>query len=121
MCDKITLNNMMFYGFHGVYEYEREQGQKFYLDVDIFTDLQKAGNSDVVEDTVDYTVIYRRVKEIMENLRCRLLEALGAHIGDCILSMAGVQRVTVRIRKPAVPLAGQIDFVEIQITRSAEN
>jgi dihydroneopterin aldolase len=32
---KVRILNMMFYGFHGVYEYEREQGQKFYIDVEI--------------------------------------------------------------------------------------
>jgi 7,8-dihydroneopterin aldolase/epimerase/oxygenase len=118
MRDKITLSNMMFYGFHGVYEYEREQGQKFYLDVDIFTDLQKAGNSDLVKDTIDYTTVYGRVKELVENHRFSLLEALGAHIGDSILQLTNVSDVTVRIRKPAVPMRGQIDYVEVQITRS---
>ena len=120
MCDKISLTNMMFYGFHGVYEYEREQGQKFYVDVDICTDLQTAGNTDAVADTIDYTVVYGRVKEIIENRRFKLLEALGAHIGDCILDVAPVSSVTVRIRKPAVPLAGSIDYVQVQITRNAK-
>lgn len=121
MSDKITLSNMMFYGFHGAYEYEREQGQKFYLDVDIFTDLQKAGNSDLVQDTIDYTAVYGRIKEIVENHRFSLLEALGAHIGDSILQLPNVSHVAVRIRKPAVPMRGQIDYVEVQITRSAKN
>ncbi|MBQ3971601.1 MAG: dihydroneopterin aldolase, partial [Selenomonadaceae bacterium] len=35
---KIRIHNMMFYGFHGIYEYEREQGQKFYIDVEVEMD-----------------------------------------------------------------------------------
>jgi len=121
MCDKISLTNMMFYGFHGVYEYEREQGQKFYLDVDIFTDLQQAGISDQVTDTIDYTVIYAQIKKIVETQRFKLLEALGAHIGDSIIAIApNVDSVTVRIRKPAVPLSGSIDYIQVQITRSVK-
>jgi dihydroneopterin aldolase len=120
MGDKISLTNMMFYGFHGVYEYEREQGQKFYVDVDLCTDLQKAGNTDAVTDTIDYTAVYGRIKEIVENRRFKLLEALGAHIGDSILEMAPLSSVTVRIRKPAVPLSGAIDYIQVQITRSAK-
>ncbi|MDU2066661.1 MAG: dihydroneopterin aldolase [Sporomusaceae bacterium] len=120
--DRISLKDMMFYGFHGVYEYEQEQGQKFYVDVDMFLDLQTAGNTDSLEDTVDYTVIYDHVKEIMENHRFKLLEALGAHIGDEILRVTSLplQFVTIRIRKPAVPLPGQIDSMEVQITRRAK-
>lgn len=111
---------MMFYGFHGVYEYEREQGQKFYVDAEIVADLQKAGNSDSVADTIDYTAVYRQIKEIVENRRFRLLEALGTCIGDEILTLGPIESVTVRIRKPSVPLTGQIDYVEVQITRSAK-
>ena len=43
----------MFYGFHGMYEYEREQGQKFYFDVEATTKDDKVVESDDVADTVD--------------------------------------------------------------------
>ena len=46
---KIKIVNMMFYGFHGIYEYEREQGQKFYLDVEMETKDQRAAESDKME------------------------------------------------------------------------
>ena len=42
MNDKILLENMMFYGYHGVYEYEREQGQRFYVDVELHLDFSAA-------------------------------------------------------------------------------
>jgi len=117
--DKILLQNMMFYGFHGVYEYEREQGQRFYVDVELKADLQKSGHTDALNDTVDYTALYSRIKEIVENHRFQLLEALGTHIAEVILAIGSgiVSEVTVRIRKPAVPIAGQIDFVQVEITR----
>lgn len=118
MADKILLQNMMFYGFHGVFEYEREQGQRFYLDVELTADFSQAGKTDRLQDGVDYTAIYSQVKNIVENRRFQLLEALASHIGDNILeNSALLQAVTVRIRKPAVPIPGQIDFVQIEITR----
>ncbi|MBQ5859916.1 MAG: dihydroneopterin aldolase, partial [Selenomonadales bacterium] len=60
--DKILLRNLMFYGYHGVYEAERELGQKFYLDIELAADLEKAGYSDDLMDTIDYTAVYREVK-----------------------------------------------------------
>jgi dihydroneopterin aldolase len=118
MSDKILLQNMMFYGFHGVYEYEREQGQKFYLDVELTADLSVPSTTDNVVDTIDYTVIYSSIKEIMENHRFQLLEAAGAHIAEVILKTAMVSAVTVKIRKPSVPIPGSLDYVQVEITRS---
>ena len=44
---KVSIKNMMFYGFHGYYEYEREQGQKFFFDVEMVTENDAAVNSDL--------------------------------------------------------------------------
>ena len=117
MSDKILLQNMMFYGFHGVHEYEREQGQRFYLDVEMTLDVSQAAKSDDVCDTVDYTVIYSRVKDIVENRRFNLLEALGVNIAEMVLEFSLVTQARVKIRKPAAPIPGQIDFVETEIIR----
>ncbi|MEG6585865.1 dihydroneopterin aldolase [Dendrosporobacter sp. 1207_IL3150] len=118
MSDKILLSNLMFYGFHGVFEYEREQGQRFYLDIELMTDLSLAGKTDNLNDTVDYTKVYGCVKEIVENYRFQLLEALAHKIADTILVRNSViHEVKIRIRKPAVPIPGQIDFVQIEIVR----
>lgn len=116
MSNKILLENMVFYGFHGVYEYEREQGQRFYVDVEISADLS-AAKSDKLIDTIDYTVVYNQIKEVMENHRFQLLEAVGAHIGDLILKTTVAIEVTIRIRKPAVPIPGPLDFVQVETIR----
>lgn len=117
MTDKIILKNMMFYAFHGVHEYEREQGQRFYVDLEIETDMIAAGESDDLSHTVDYTAVYSQVKEIVENHRYQLLEALSTSVADSVLAMNGVSGVRVGIRKPAVPIPGPIDYVQIDITR----
>ena len=79
---KIKINNMMLYGFHGIYEYEREQGQKFYIDVEMETANDDACGSDNLDDAVDSARVYDLVKDAVENKRFRLLMALGAHVGD---------------------------------------
>lgn len=115
---KILISNVMFYGFHGVYEYEREQGQKFFYDVEMISDSDVAAESDDVNDAVDYIAVYQMIKELAENKRFHLLEGLAAHIGDEIMSAYSVvKEVTVNIRKPSVPIAGPIDYVQISVTR----
>jgi dihydroneopterin aldolase len=116
MSNKILLGNMVFYGFHGAYEYEREQGQRFYVDVEICADLS-AAKSDKLTDTIDYTLVYNQIKEVMENKRFHLLEAVGAHIAELILKTTIADEVTIRIRKPAVPIPGPLDFVQVETSR----
>ena len=117
MSNKILLENMMFYGFHGAYEYEREQGQRFYVDVEIGADLSVASANDNIAETIDYTLVYNQIKEVMENHRFQLLEAVGAHIADVILATTIATDVTIRIRKPAVPIPGPLDFVQVETCR----
>lgn len=117
MADKILLHNMTFYGFHGVYEHERELGQRFFVDVEFSLDLSKAGSTDDLNDTVDYAALYERIKDITENRRFQLLEALGNHVAELVLAVPLVDEVTVRVRKPSVPIPGALDYVQVQVTR----
>ncbi len=110
--------NMMFYGFHGYYEYEREQGQKFYFDVELKTEDDSVYEADDINDGADTARVYDIIKEVNENHRFQVLAALGGKIIEKIFEkMSHVDEVTVRIRKPSVPIAGPIDYVEIEVTR----
>lgn len=118
---KVKIHNMMFYGFHGMYEYEREQGQKFYIDVEVDTKDDTVAETDKIEDGVDPASIYDIVRDVTENKRFQMLEALSAHIGDRLLAKYDhFARVTTRIRKPSVPISGPIDYVEVETTREAK-
>ena len=115
---KVRIHNMMFYGFHGYYEYEREQGQKFFFDVELTTHDDKAIATDNLNDGVDTARVYNLIKEVSENQRFQLLAALGGHIADKLLErLPHVDEVTVKIRKPSVPIAGPIDYVEVEVNR----
>lgn len=116
---KVSIHNMMFYGFHGYYEYEREQGQKFFFDVELKTHDDRAIDTDNLNDGVDSARVYNIVKEVTENQRFQLLASLGGHIADKLLeSFAHVDEATVRVRKPSVPIKGPIDYVEVEIVRA---
>jgi dihydroneopterin aldolase len=115
MTDKIVLKNMMFFGYHGVYEVEQEIGQRFYIDAELYGDFSKAGVSDQLSDALDYVLIYSEIKAICEGKRFHLLEALAQCIANELLTHQ-VAKVCVRVRKPGVPLPGFLDFVEVETT-----
>src|SRR5699024_12377386 len=80
--DKILINKMQFYGFHGVFPEENKLGQRFYTDVSLYTDLTTAGKTDDMNDSVDYGDIYETVKNIMEGKAFSLLDAAGEQIAS---------------------------------------
>ena len=116
--DRIVLDGMRFYGFHGVNPEERVQGQEFLVDIAVEMDLSLAGASDRLEDTISYAHIYRAVREVMEGEPRNLLEAAAQSIADRILSDFPVDSVSVRVKKPHPPIRGSvIENATVEITR----
>jgi len=116
--DIIRLRNAVFYAYHGVLTDEQNLGGKFEVDVDLACDLSRGGRTDHLKDTVDYTRVYEAIRSAVTGKKYFLLEALGETIVRSILrQFRKVQSVTVRVRKPGVPIKGVIDTVEVEITR----
>ena len=118
MSDKIFLNGMRFYGYHGALPAENEIGQVFVVDVTLAVDLAEAGESDRVEDTVHYGEVFEHVKTIMEGEPVNLLEHLAERIAKRINSQYNrVLETKVKITKENPPIPGHYDGVGIEITR----
>lgn len=98
---------MVFYGYHGSNPHERELGQRFVVDLEVQADLRHPGTTDRLEDTVNYSHVYKKVKAVLEGPPCNLMEAVGERVCQEILaSFSLVQRVSVTIRKPGAPIRG---------------
>jgi len=115
--DKIIIQGIVFYGYHGVTLAEQELGQKFLVDVELSINLKLAGISDHLVDTIDYKEVYDLVKSIEQKKKYRLIESLASDIAQAILDKTQAVEVFVRVRKPQVPIAGVVDYVAVEITR----
>ena len=115
--DKITLKNMAFFAYHGTHPGEAELGQRFFIDVEMYTDLSTAAKTDDLTKTINYKKVFSCVKELVENRRFMLIEALGQAIANKILTEFPAEKVCIRVRKPSSPLQGIIDYVEVEIWR----
>ena len=115
---KIYLNDMIFYGFHGVYPEERKLGQRFNVSLIIYTDDTKDENIKELVDTVDYTQVFFDIKQIMENQQFVLLEDCANTIIKRIFSIYElVKGVNVNIKKPSVSINGNLSSVGIEMER----
>ena len=119
--DQIILKGMQFYGFHGVNPEERAMGQPYVVDLTVEMNLTVAGISDMLEDTVSYTHLYRVVKDVMEGESKNLLEATAHSITQRILDEFPVVAVRLRVQKLRPPIRGSvIDYAAVDVYRSRD-
>jgi len=117
--DKIKLTGLEFYGYHGCLPEEREQGQPFYIDLTMYADLQPAGVSDDLAQTINYAEVYAKVRAIVEGEPCRLIETVGERVAAAVLQdYAKVQKVRVTVHKPQAPLPGKFGDAAISVVRT---
>lgn len=117
--DKIFLNGMAFYGYHGVFPEENRLGQRFKVDLVLEADLQPASRYDDIDKTVDYGNVYGLVRNIVEGEAKKLVETVTEKIAEEILrSFQMIETCTVKMIKPDPPIPGHYDSVAVEITRS---
>lgn len=115
---KINLKEMVFYGYHGVHAEERKLGQRFIVSLTLVTDAALDASIRHLEDTVDYTLVYSEVKNIMETNQFQLLEACANTIADKLMAdFPLVRELKICIQKPSVPIQGILKSVEVELSR----
>jgi dihydroneopterin aldolase len=115
--DRIVLHDMVFQGRHGVFEQEQLEPQPFHVDVELCLDLQAAGIEDDLAKTVDYGVVLETCRSIVESTSFRLIEAIAEAIAHELLADFPVAEVTVRVRKPNLPIEGTLAWAGVEIRR----
>lgn len=116
--DKMILERMQFFGYHGVYNEENKLGQRFYVDIIAHIDLAPAGKSDELIQTVNYAEVYHLTKDMVEGKPFKLIEALAEHIASKILdTYTSIYELTVRVTKPHPPFDTHFEGVTVEISR----
>ena len=118
MGDRVVIEGLRAFGFHGVLPHEKERGQWFALDVEARLDLAGAGREDDLARTVDYGSLAREVRRIVESERYDLIEALAERVAGAVLERPAVESATVRVAKPCPPLDVDVRSVWVEIERS---
>lgn len=115
--DEITLTGLTVFGYHGVFDFERRQGQEFTIDLALQLSLSTAAASDDVVDTVHYGELADRVAGIVAGEPVNLIETLAQRIADATLEDHRVQNVTVTVHKPHAPIEQTFADVSVTIRR----
>ena len=118
MNDKISIKGIKGFGYHGVFDFEKRDGQDFYVDLDLELDLSAASKSDDLTDSVDYSKLTSIALHAIESQKFDLIERLAGFIADAIKDeFSSVQKIAVTVHKPSAPVQESVTDIAVTITR----
>jgi 7,8-dihydroneopterin aldolase/epimerase/oxygenase len=114
MTDQITLRGLRVFGYHGVFDFERREGQDFLVDVTLEIDTAPAARSDDVADTVHYGELAQALAAVIAGEPVNLIETLCARLAEVALADPRVGAATVTVHKPQAPIP--LTFADVAVT-----
>ena len=118
--DRLAVRGVEAVGHHGVFDFERRDGQVFVVDLVLGLDTRAAAHSDDLQDTVDYGTLVEEVRSAVENDPVDLIETLAQRIADVCLRHTRVEAVEVTVHKPHAPIQVTFQDVALTINRSRQ-
>ncbi len=119
MSDTIRLTGITAEGFHGVLDFEKRDGQPFRVDAVLTLDLQPAGRSDRLQDTVSYASIAELIEDSITGRPFELIEALAENIAQRVLLFdARIEGAEITVHKPQAPLEQRFGDVAVTVERT---
>ena len=117
MTDRISLKGIDVYAHHGVHPAERELGQRFVIDTDLYLDCSSAAISDSLEQALDYSAVHRRIRTLVAADSFHLIEAVAHQLCQGLLEEFPLERVVVTVHKPHAPLPDFQGLVSVTLDR----
>lgn len=112
---KIIIKNLNLFGYHGVRECEKKDGQNFCFNIEILLNKNSFLNGDDLENTINYSEVIRLVKKINSSNKFNLLETFSQTIAEDIMKMSPlVEKVTVKIEKTSPPIKENLESVGVE-------
>jgi dihydroneopterin aldolase len=112
---KIVIAGLRELGVHGALPEEQSRPQPFEVDVELEVDMKTAGESDHLDDTVDYSAVAEAVSRVVRSERYHLLERLATRIAEVCRADLRVSSVSVTVRKLHPPVRAMVDHVAVHI------
>ncbi|MHA7223820.1 dihydroneopterin aldolase [Arthrobacter sp. RHLT1-20] len=112
--DQITLSGVTAVGHHGVFDFERRNGQPFVVDAVLHLDVSRAAASDDVLDTAHYGEVAESIRGWITGEPLNLIEALAVRIADDVLRKFPVAAVDITVHKPKAPI--EVEFGDVSVT-----
>jgi D-erythro-7,8-dihydroneopterin triphosphate epimerase len=98
--DTIEIKDLLLRTILGTNPEERVNRQDVLINLTLFADTRRAGESDDIAETVNYKCVTKQVIALVEGSQFLLVEKMAAEIARVCLADERVQRVRVSVEKP---------------------
>ncbi len=115
--DRISLHGLTAHANHGVFDWEKEQGQTFVVDAVLELDTRPAAAADDLAKTVDYGRLAQQLHAVLTGPPVDLLETLAQQLADTCLADPLVEAVEITVHKPEARLGVSFTDVTVSIRR----
>ncbi len=117
--DIIKIKGLKLFAYHGVNPEEKENGQDFIFDIDLYVNMNKACSSDDVNDTVSYAKVVKTVRRVFTEEKYNLLEKCAQVVADAIFEeYSEVQKLEITLKKPQAPVKAEFEYMAVNIVRT---
>jgi dihydroneopterin aldolase len=116
--DKIVIKGLHCSVRVGVRKEEQEVRRNCEVDVALYFDLSKAGESDQLEDTVNYSKVIDMILDHSARVQFKLLEAFAYYLFKEIFKNTAAERIHLRVKKMNPPIEGRFQYVGVELSRS---
>lgn len=116
--DIIRIDNLEVYAYHGVYDEEKEKGQYFYVNAELYTNTRKAGMNDDLDVSTNYGIVCDFIHDFMTKHTYDLIETVAEQLAQALLlEFKLVKSILLEIRKPHAPIEKEFESVSVEIER----
>lgn len=116
--EQILVQGLQVFGYHGVYEQEKEEGQTFLVNCVMDTSFASAIHSDDVGETVDYGTVCLFIKKYFEGKAYDLLEKVADELATSIMyAFPGIEKIQIQITKPNAPIPMEFKSVGVRVEK----
>ncbi len=115
--DKVFIKDLLVRGIIGIREWERKKAQDILINVTVFTDTSRAGETDDITYSVDYSALAKKVQSHAETAARLTVEALANDLANLCLEDALAKKVVVRVEKPGAVRFAKSVGVEVERSR----
>lgn len=116
--EQILVQGLQVFGYHGVYEQEKEEGQTFLVNCVMDTSFASAIHSDDVGETVDYGTVCLFIKKYFEEKAYDLLEKVADELATSIMyAFPGIEKIQIQITKPNAPIPMEFKSVGVRVEK----
>ena len=112
--DQIIIKDLVARGILGLNDWEREKPQEILINITVFADITKAGETDDISHSVNYRTIAKKALAHAETAGRLTVEALALDIVKICLAQPGAQKARVRVEKPGAVRFSDSVGVEIE-------